>query len=312
MYNSLLKECPSFTLYILCMDETSLSLLQNLHLKNVKLISSVEFEDDRLKAVKKNRTPTEYSWTCAANLCSYMLKRIPERDLITYVDADTYFYNDPEPLFKEIADSSIAIIEHRFTGFRQRFQKYLGRYNVCWVSFRNDPNGIACCEWWKDKVLDWCYAYFKDGMIGDQHYLNDWTEKFQGVHIIRHEGADVAPWNIENHKVVLRNGKICIGQFPLIFYHFHNFSLVSETRFIPITAYFIPKSALKYIYSKYTVALTATIRFIHDKDPQFQFGYKRAKVKSLIARNLFRIRLFAYLYIRYDYYKLKKTARNII
>lgn len=39
----------------------------------------------------------------------------PEIAFITYLDADLMFYSHVQPLFDEIGDASIAIIEHRFS-----------------------------------------------------------------------------------------------------------------------------------------------------------------------------------------------------
>ncbi len=310
LYDSLLKHCPNFDLWVLCLDNETFGLLEKMHLAKIKLIRPEEFENEALKKVKKERTSTEYSWTCAANLCWFMLDKINNGELITYLDADMYFFADPADIFNEIDMASIGIIEHRLKKPRQVLEKYVGRYNVGWVSFRKDDSGSAACEWWKDKVLDWCFAYFKDGMIGDQHYLNDWTERFKNVCVIRHEGADVAPWNVNNLKITKRNGKVLVGGRSLIFYHFHNFSLITEHLYIPVTAYHIPGTAKRYIYAEYFKAIWKAIKTVSEFDPNFHFGFKKKFLKSYIVRLLFRSRLFEYLYIRYSYYKLRKTALN--
>jgi hypothetical protein len=290
------------------MDDETFELLKKMNLKNIHLITMEEFENERLVKVKKERTTAEYSWTCAANLCWHVLNKIDNNDLITYLDADMAFFSDPEEIFEEIGDSSIAIIEHRFAGFKKDLEKYVGRYNVGWVSFRKDAEGTKASEWWKDKVLDWCFAYFKNGMYGDQHYLNDWTERFERVCVIRHKGADVAPWNVNNFKISQKGDKIFIGDVPLVFYHFHNFYLINKNFFIPITASNIPVTAIKYIYNKYIRWIKENIELVSKTDENFNFGFKKRFLKSLIARTFFRSRLFEYLYVRYSCYKLQKTA----
>jgi hypothetical protein len=310
LYSSLSKHCHNFNLWILCMDNTAFELLRKMNLPNIKLIALEEFENDQLKEVKKGRTTAEYSWTCAANLCWFMLDKIKNGDLITYLDADMYFFSDPENIFKEIENSSVAIVEHRLRGFKQRLEKYVGKYNVGWVSFRKDAEGVETSRWWKDKVLEWCFAYFKNGMYGDQHYLNDWTERFKKVCIIQHKGADVAPWNVNNYKITYKNDRIFVGDVPLIFYHFHNFSLINKSFFIPITASNIPAAAQKYIYTQYIIEIKKTIELVSKFDKNFNFGFKNKFLKAFAARTLFRSKLFEYLFVRYSYYKLKKTAET--
>jgi hypothetical protein len=290
------------------MDNETFELLKKMNLINIRLIKLEEFENEKLKEVKKERTVTEYSWTCAANLCWFMLNKIGNEELVTYLDADMFFFSDVEDIFKEIGDSSIAIVEHRLKGYKQKLEKYVGKYNVGWVSFRKDDEGIKASQWWKDKVLEWCFAYFKNGMIGDQHYLNDWSEKFNKVCIIRHEGADVAPWNVNNLKITYKNEKVFVGNAPLIFYHFHNFSLINRNFYIPVTAYNIPKTAEKYVYTNYVKEIKKTIELVSESDKNFNFGFKSKFLKAYIARTLFRSKTFEYFYTKYSCYKLNKTA----
>lgn len=308
LHSSLLKHSSNFMLWILCMDDTAFELLGKMNLQNVKLITLKEFENEDLKKVKQGRTTTEYSWTCAANLCWYMLDKVNDEELLTYLDSDMYFFSDPEILFKEIGNSSVAIIEHRLKGVKRNLEKYTGKYNVGWVTFRKDKDGIETSRWWKDKVLEWCFAHFKNGMYGDQHYLNDWPERFKNVCVIKHEGADVAPWNVNNLKITNKDGTVFIGNVPLVFYHFHNFALINKNFFIPVTAYNIPRTAVKYVYAEYIQEIQKSIRSVSKFNPNFNFGFKKKYLKSYIARNIFRCKLFEYFYTKYSYRKLKKAA----
>jgi len=308
LYFSLLKNCDNFHIWILCADELTFCLVKKMDLTNVSLIKIEDFENKKLLKVKKERTVTEYSWTLASSLCWYMLNKINDGEMITYLDADMYFFNSPDIIFEEIGDSSIAIVEHRLKGVRKKLEKYVGKYNVAWVSFRKDDDGLKASRWWKDKVLEWCGAYFSNGKIGDQHYLNDWTTRFKKVCVIKHEGADVAPWNINNCKIRVNNG-IFISDVPLIFYHFHNFLLINNNKYISSTSYHIPFEAKKYIYKPYFLEIQKVINLIHAIDKDFNFGFKKRKIKRVIASLLFSCRFFDYLYINYNRYALKKTYK---
>lgn len=306
LYFSLLKHSSGFHLWVLCMDDLTFSLLERMNLKGVSLIPMAEFENEKLLAVKKERTVAEYSWTCTANLCWYMMDIIQDSEMITYLDADMYFFADPKNIFQETGDKSIAIVGHRLEGERKRLEKYVGKYNVGWISFRKDKNGLASCEWWKERVLEWCYARFEKGKIGDQHYLNDWPERFQNVRVIGHEGADVAPWNVANREVSIRDNKVFIGGAPLVFYHFHNFIIINENFYIPASAYHIPASVRKFIYERYFQEMKEAIKFTAKTDYSFSSGFKKKFLKSYMAHLLFKFKFFDSLYIKYSHYNLEK------
>jgi hypothetical protein len=280
-----------------------------MNLDKVSLIKAEEFENERLLAVKKERTLSEYSWTLASSLCWYMMEKIDDGEMITYLDADMCFFDNPKIIFEEIGNSSVAIVEHRLEGRRQILEKFVGKYNVAWVSFKKDKDGVLACEWWKERVLEWCGAYFENGKLGDQHYLNDWLTRFNNVHVIKHEGADVAPWNVDNRKITLKNDKIFIGEVPLVFYHFHNFILINKKHYIPVSAYHIPQSAKKYIYKQYFLQMQEIFNIVNKIDSDFNFGFKRKFIKSFIVSILFSCKFIDNLYIKYSHYNLEKTYK---
>ena len=71
------------------------------------------------------------------------MDKFKDINLITYLDADLLFYSSLEPIFKEIRNSSIAIIEHRFAKPYKNLEVN-GRFCVEWNSFRRDEEGLRC------------------------------------------------------------------------------------------------------------------------------------------------------------------------
>ena len=222
LHSSLMDYCEDFRLWVLCMDDVTYEALLQLKLENILPIKLDDFERDdfELQRAKGNRSRIEYYFTCTPSLPLYILTHWPDVDLITYLDADLYFFSSPEPIFSELAASSIGIIEHRFPERLAAREKY-GKYNVGWLSFRRDNQALACLRWWRARCIEWCYDRLEDGKFADQKYLDHWTDLFGGVHVIQHKGANVAPWNVDRHPVTLREHGIFIGDEPLIFFHFH-------------------------------------------------------------------------------------------
>lgn len=83
-----------------CMDEASIDHVRSLELEHVTLISYLDLETflPDLANAKSNRSRVEYFYTCSPAICFYVLQKFPEVSLITYLDADLYFFSNPQPL----------------------------------------------------------------------------------------------------------------------------------------------------------------------------------------------------------------------
>jgi hypothetical protein len=251
------------------MDQFSYRLLSQLNLPNLSLIAIADLEngDTELLDAKRNRSPIEYYFTCTPSLLLYALNNYPEVDLITYLDSDLFFFADPTPVYNEINASSIAIIGHRFPPSLRDLEQY-GIYNVGWLSFRRDQHGVACLRWWRERCIEWCYDRCENGRFADQKYLDDWPDRFPRVAILRHKGANLAPWNLANYRIRGEGSRVWVDEQPLIFFHFHGLKQIGDWAVEPsLPCYNLRASsrALRNIYSPYIRTL-AEIR----RTPEFQ------------------------------------------
>jgi hypothetical protein len=272
LYRSLMAHETEFQLHVLCMDEATHDYLNGMALPNVLLIRRVDFEGPELLAVKPGRSTAEYCWTCTASLMSYVLRTRPEIDLITYLDSDMYFFASPDPVFDELGQASTLLIEHRFSPALQHLVEN-GRFNVGWMTFRRDSDGLAALEWWRDSCIEWCFARVEDGRMGDQKYLDSFEAKFGGVHVLEHKGANVAPWNFAGYRIAERGGQIMIEEDPLIFYHFHSFKARVDGSFDPIGQAYLTEAPMpKLIYLPYQAAIHAALAEMRRIEPGFVAG----------------------------------------
>jgi hypothetical protein len=225
MYNSLVKHCPDFHLYVFAFDDRSESILKQLSLPHVTVIALSEFENQALLEVKPGRTKGEYCWTCTPSIIDYSIKRFGLNHC-TYIDADLYFFSNPKPLLDEMRNDSVMITEHRYT---RKYEQSTtsGIYCVQFVTFVNDDRGMKALTWWRDKCIEWCFDRFEDGKFGDQKYLDDWTTRFKGVHVLQHLGGGVAPWNVQQYEILKTDKGYLVTEKStgnvndLVFYHFH-------------------------------------------------------------------------------------------
>ena len=96
-----------------------------------------------------------------------------------------------------------------------------------WLSFKRDEHAIACLHWWREQCIEWCYDRVEDGRFADQRYLDTWPDRFPGVVVLRHKGANLAPWNVSNYKIREDRGRVWVDEQPLIFFHFHGLKKVN-------------------------------------------------------------------------------------
>lgn len=295
LHASLLRHCPDFNLWILCMDDVVYGLLNKMNLSRSTLIRLSEVEDGSVLVAKANRGVGEYCWTLSSVLSAYMLKSHPTLDYIAYIDSDTYFYSNPAPIFEEMGDDSILIIKHNYTPDLEYLEKRSGIYNVALVIFKNDERALQCVNWWREQCLKWCYNRLENGKFGDQMYLDDWPARFNGVHVLNHKGGDVAPWNINRYHLGLENNGVRMDNDNLIFYHFHSLKIFSLTNFQPYSFFYkISSTVFNHIYQPYLGDLRTAINMVKSVDRNYEFGFDRRPSRTEIFKQYVK-RYFHYL-----------------
>lgn len=297
LYRSLLRHAVPFRLWILCFDDLTHEILKRLRLPEIDLISLRDFEEgnQELLKAKSNRSRIEYYFTCTPFLPFSILRNHPEVDVITYLDADLFFFSDPYPLYQELDRGSVLLVGHRFPSHLKHLEVH-GIYNVGLLSFRKDSVGQECLRWWCNRCLDWCYDQVEDGCFADQKYLDDWPVRFPGVVVLQHKGAGLAPWNVENYFLHSEKRQVLADSQPLVFFHFHELKQIRLWLYDPTLArrglhtnYFLKK----YIYGPYIRELLEVAHWISVSLPinqsQICLGSirgRRARVE--IKSNMFR------------------------
>ena len=239
LYSSLSRHSGPFKLWVLCLDEACHTKLATLALPGVVPIPLAEFERDdaALLQAKGNRSPIEYYFTCTPSLPLYILRQDPSVQLVTYLDSDLFFFANPELVFARMGRKSIAIFPHRFSPQVHNLDEN-GLYNVGWVSFRRDDQGLACLHSWRAQCLEWCYLRHEQGKYADQKYLDDWPQRFPQTAVIDLKGANLAMWNIGAHRLHLRADQVHVDDEPLIFFHFHGLRRPHDWLFNLSTTYY--------------------------------------------------------------------------
>ncbi|MGZ8693869.1 MAG: glycosyl transferase [Gaiellaceae bacterium] len=276
LYRSLERHAPSFHLTAFCFDEEAKRLLDELALPHLTTVALEELEafDQDLLSTKGDRTSVEYCWTATPALPLYVFGTRPEVDEVTYVDADLMFFSDPEALFDELGDASVLITPHRYSP-EHAHHLINGVYNVQFLPFRRDERGLTVLNWWHDRCIEWCYYRLEDGKLGDQKYLDDWPERFPGVHVLQHKGGGLAPWNISQYDVHRApDGRVLVDDDPLVFFHYHRVQL--RRRGTPAwepPGYPITDVQRELVYDPYLAALDEATAEVRALEPGFEAGF---------------------------------------
>lgn len=284
MYDSLVKTEEDFYVYIFAFDDLAKKILLDLKLEHAKIIGLEEFETEELKKKKIERSRGEYCWTCTSFVIGYVLKNFNVEE-ITYLDSDLYFFNSPEILLVEFRKSNcdILLTKHRYTPEYNQ-EDLSGIYCVQFMTFKNNKNAWNALSWWQDRCLEWCFNRREKGKLGDQKYLDDWTKRFSGVHVLENLGGGVAPWNIQQYRCT--EGPFIDG-FPVVFYHYHLFQWLKLNK-VQYGWYKLSEEVIHYIYMPYWNYLKKSLDRIKKVDPKFKknFFHDKNKIQIYLEKRI--------------------------
>lgn len=130
-----------------------------------------------------------------------------------YVDADIYFYGNPQRILDEMNGASVGIHTHRFTEpFRETDS---GWYNCGIVVFKNDISGNGISEAWKKWLLNPKNKHYEThGKCGDQKYLELFLYYSSFVSVFDKNILHGAPWCCNDLK-----------DKEILWYHFSHFTV---------------------------------------------------------------------------------------
>ena len=214
---------------VLCFDEETHTFFSDNCFRNVTPVSLSEFESrhPELVAVKPTRSRGEYFFTCTSSWTLDVFRRHPESSIVIYLDADMKFFASPSPFLETVNDKDIIICDHNFERDYERQAEH-GRFNVGFVGFRNNSNGLDCLSRWAADCIEWCYDRPEDGKYADQKYLDAWPERYGDRLCIAPKGVDLGPWGIGKNELTVKDGSLYICGEPVVLYHYQGLRLFGK------------------------------------------------------------------------------------
>jgi len=255
LHDSLMAHGRPFHLWIVCMDELVEGQLERLSLPHVTLIPVSEVETRELLDVKTGRTRGEYCWTITPFTFQAVFDRDESVERVTYLDADLFFFADPQIVLRELDESGkhVLITEHAYAPEYSYWSALSGRFCVQFLTFRRTGEAKRVMQWWQERCLEWCFARNEDGKFGDQKYLDSWPDLFADeVNIVRQTEKTLAPWNVAH--VERTSGP----RLAPVFFHFHGLKLVGPGKVRLCDNYRIGSEGLR-LFRSYAEALRRCI-----------------------------------------------------
>lgn len=289
LYKSLLRWDKNFHFFFVCLDNKTKNLLEKMSLVNATILTMAQIEkaDHELLQVKQSRNEKEYAWTSKASVMLYILNNY-QTDHIVWLDGDTFFYADPTPIFKEWGNYSIMLTEERWRKANRDRIYTKGRYNTGFMGFKKDNNATQCLQWFRSRLLEWCYDRLENGLWSDQLYVNDWLRRFNNVGVIKNIGVNIGPYIIQGCNVTKsRSGSIYVNDTKLIFYHSYGFRYYDGNEF-DLCSYIMAFSddVIRWIYLPYIQACNEVVAEIRKIDSDF---YPPVRPKSEFIRNYYNV-----------------------
>jgi glycosyltransferase involved in cell wall biosynthesis len=160
----------------------------------------------------------------------WMIEHIFERgyDRVIYLDPDIFLYSRLAELDAAAPETFLTLTPH-LTGSiggddghhpSERSILVAGAYNLGFLAVSRRPALERFLNWWKEKLEFQCVVDVARGLFVDQKWIDLVPGLFPGVTILRHEGYNVAYWNLRQRHVAGSGAEATSNGQPLRFFHF--------------------------------------------------------------------------------------------
>ena len=163
----------------------------------------------------------------------------PDCAKLFYFDPDIALFNPLTPVADLLDTHAIVLTPHQGTpdaagdipAIRDNEIASLnyGIFNLGFIAVSNSAEGRRFAGWWADRLRDWCHDRLDQGLFVDQKWCNLVPCFFDGVHILRDPGYNVASWNLSQRNLHFDEGGMArINGLPLRFFHFTKLGPVGD------------------------------------------------------------------------------------
>jgi hypothetical protein len=184
---------------------------------------------------------TELSTAVKPYLLDLLLRR-KGIDRLLYLDPDIIVLQKLDRLYEALDRSDIVLTPHLDADYPDDGLKpddstmmTVGMFNLGFIGTKSGKNTNDFLKWWAHKLYSKCVIDFPAGYFVDQKFLDLALFLFDGIHIEKDTGYNVAIHNLHSRHISFEDGAwLCNGK-PLYFFHFCGFNYSDD---VSICKYF--------------------------------------------------------------------------
>ena len=106
-----------------------------------------------------------------------------------------------------------------------------GAFNLGFAAFADVSEARAFLAWWGEELVENCYVMPQEGLFVDQKFVDLAPGFLSRLSIIRHNGYNVAYWNLASRPVSRSADAWKAAGAPLVFFHFSGIDVRDADRF---------------------------------------------------------------------------------
>lgn len=227
--NSILKYNPEYK-FVICLCDKKSSKVDYSEYEQFEIIEAHDLGIEKFDQMVSQYNIIELNTSMKPFAFDYLFNNYSDAEYVMYFDPDTYVFDKLTSIEDELANSSILLTPHIYTPIEfdgkypteNIFTNY-GIYNLGFLALKRSEDVQELLSWWMRRLAINCYINTYEGIFVDQLPMNYAPIFFDNVKISDNWGLNMAPWNLHERDLVLKNGQYFVNdKYQLIFYHFSN------------------------------------------------------------------------------------------
>lgn len=232
--------------------------------ENFKVHVVDELKIDDIDSYRSKYSQVEWNTFLKPRFLLYLLKK---SDKVIYTDSDIQYYGTLQEIENLLDGNNIILTPHRLFDEKKNLNSLkmleYGYYNLGFIAVSKSFETDRFLNWWHWKLTEHGYLNLDEHLAWDQKWCDLVPIYFDGVHILKNPGYNVAFWNIFERHISENQGKYWVNEkYPLRFIHFSHYmpEYPEYMRSVPIEDSFteFPKNepVLKALFDRYYEVLT--------------------------------------------------------